>query len=542
MSSSEKSAGVVKLAESGFEIEAAYGPEDVTSPDEDRLARPGAFPFTRHIHPQGYRERPWQPSLYSGFGDAADANRRFHYLLEQGNGRANVAFDLPTQIGYDSDDPAAASDVGRVGVAIDSLRDFEVLLDGIPLERVPVSMNMNSMAPVLVAMLVAVAEQQGAGLDRLTGTISNDPLHEFLARGTWRYETTPSLRLATDVGEFVTRQMPRFYAHNLRGILLHESGASPPVEIGYSFSIARAHIEALLARGLEIDDFAPRISYFLGTGVHFFEEAAKFRAARRVWAKMLRDEYGAKSEASQRLKFTSVATCGSHFAKQLPELNLVRGALGCLAAALGGAQTMLGTTLDEAYDIPTEHAQLLALRTQQLVASETDVTSTADPLGGSYFVESMTDRIEAGIRETIERVEGPYGGVVAGIESGAMAAEMEERAYRIEQEVNDGSRPWIGVNLYRPEADDDHEIQVFEPDQEVMAKRTAGLRELRAERSGREVERALAELVRTAEGDGNVMPAMLAAVKAYATVGEIAAALDPIFGGFGQPLPAVVAQ
>jgi methylmalonyl-CoA mutase, N-terminal domain len=525
-----------KYAESGFEIKATYTAADLGSDDPaEQLGAPGEFPFTRHIYETGYRKRPWQPSLYSGFGDAADANARFRYLLEQGNGRANVAFDLPSQIGYDSDEPRSVADIGRVGVAVDSLRDFEIMFDGIPLDQVPVSMNNNSMAPVMVAMLAAVAERQGVELEKVTGTMSNDILHEFLARGTWRYEVEPSLRLATDVAEFVTRRMPRFYPFNLRSILLHESAASPQQELGFSFAIARAQIDRLLERGLTIDEFAPRISFFFGTGLRFFEEASKFRAARRIWARMLRDEYGSTSERSQRLKFTSVAACGSHMAKQLPELNLVRGALGCLSAALGGAQTMLGTTLDEAYDIPTEHAQLLALRTQQVIAMETDVTSTVDPLGGSYFVEAMTDEIERLTLETMKRVDEAYGGVVEGVSSGAMKDELEARAYDVQRELDSGERPWVAVNVYREE-DDDHELPVFEPDRALAERRAKDLAELRAGRDEAAVAAALDALAAVARTDGNVMPAMVDAVKTYATLGEIAGRLEVAFGSYDQPL------
>jgi methylmalonyl-CoA mutase N-terminal domain/subunit len=523
-----------KTAESGFEILAEYRPED-DAEYAAKLGAPGAFPFTRHIYPTGYRDRPWAPSLYSGFGEAADANQRYRYLLEQGNGRANVAFDLPTQIGLDSDDPVAASEVGRVGVAVDSLRDFEVLLDGIPLDRFPVSLNINSMAPVMLAMLVAVARKQGAPLEKVAGTIANDILHEFVARGTWRYEVEPSMRLATDVAEFVTREMPSFYPFNLRTLLLHESGASPPQEVGFGFAIARANIENLLARGLHIDEFAPKISFFFGTGLHLFEEAAKFRAARRLWATMLRDDYGSDSPRSQKMRFTCVAACGSYFTKQLPELNLVRGTLGCLASALGGAQAMLGTTLDEAYDIPTQHAQLLALRTQQIVAIESDVTSTVDPLGGSYYVEALTDEIERLAREAIQRVEEGYGGVPRAIETAAMKNELEERAYELERQMNTGERRVVGVNVYRPDEDDDQDLQLFAPDEVLAKKRAADLAQLRAERSNDEVRRTLDQLSRVAETDENVMPAMLDAVEAYATLAEVATALERVYGTFRQP-------
>lgn len=527
---------VTKHAESGFEIKRLYTPDDASGRYEEALGEPGAYPFTRHVYPTGYRVRAWQPSLYSGFGDPVDANRRFRYLLAQGNGRANIAVDLPTQIGYDSDHELAEHEVGRVGVALDSLADMEILLDGLPLEEVPVSMNANTMAPVMLAMLVAVARKQGARLDRLTGTLANDILHEYIARGTWRYEVEPSLRLMADTAEFVVREMPRFYPFNVRGLLLHESGASPPQESGFCLAIAREYIERLLRRDLRIDDFAPRISFFFGTGLHLFEEAAKFRATRRVWARMLRDDFGATSPRSQGLRFTCVAGCGSHFTKQTPELNLVRGTLGCLAAALGGAQTMLGTSLDEAYEIPTERTQLLALRTQQIVALESDVASTVDPLGGSYFVESMTEEIERLIEETMARCDNAYGGVVAAVESGAIRAEIEARAYDVQRRIDSGERPWVGVNVHRPEDGDEHEIELWKPDERLLATRLDALARLRKERSAARVEAALAGLARAAQSDANVMPAVLEAVEAYATIGEIASTFERVFGRFREPV------
>ena len=518
-----------RFAESGFEIKAEYTPDDNPGGYEDKLGSPGHFPFTRNIAVDGYRTRPWQPSLYSGFGDAADANRRFRYLLEQGNGRANIAFDLPTQIGYDSDDPEAMHEVGRVGVAVDSLADFEILLSEVPLDKVPLSMNINSMAPVMVAMLVAVAKRQGSDLSQIRGTVANDLLHEYLGRGTWRYPVEPSLRLVTDTAEFVIRTMPKVYPFNLRGVLLHESGAAPDQEIGTSFAIARTYIDRLLARGLTIDEIAPRISFFFGTGLHFFEEAAKFRAARRTWAHMMRDDFGATSDRSLGLRFTCVATCGSYFAKRVPELNLVRGTLGCLGAAMGGAQAMLGTTIDEAYEIPTEHTQMLALRTQQIVALESDVTATVDPLGGSYFVEAMTDEIAERIQQTLTRIDDEYGGVVAGVESGAIQQEIDQRAFRLQQQIDSGERPWVEVNVHRSD-EEESEFEVWTPDMHLLQRRQEALKLLRRDRSQAEVDRSLAVLRAAAEGTENVMPAMIDAVETYATVGEIARTLEGVMG------------
>jgi methylmalonyl-CoA mutase N-terminal domain/subunit len=518
-------------SETGFEVEAVYGPDGDETPAG--LGQPGSYPFTRHIYETGYRKRPWAPSLYSGFGTPEDANQRFRYLLAQGNGRANIATDLPTQIGLDSDDPEAEGEVGRVGVAIDSLADFEVMFDGVPLDQTAVSLNINTVAPVFLAMLVATARRQGVALDRVTGTLANDILHEYIARGTWRYPPDPALRLTADVVEYAAQHMPRFYPFNIRSILLHESGAHPGQEIGFTFAIACRYIDDLLARGLDIDDFAPRMSFFFGVGLKIFEEAAKFRAARRLWASIVRERYHARTESAAKLRLTSVAPCGSHFTAVDPELNLVRGTLGVLAGAMGGVQAMLGTTIDEAYDIPTERTQHLALRSQQIVAIESDICATVDPLGGSYFVEAMTDRIEASAREQMRRLEEP--GVVAAIEAGLPQADLGERAYQVERELLDGSRRIVGVNAY-PARDATAELTLHAADQALHRRRTEDLARLRERRDGRVVQQRLEALTRAATDGDNVMEPMIAAVEAYATLGEISACLDRIFGQFRQPV------
>jgi methylmalonyl-CoA mutase N-terminal domain/subunit len=527
---------VSKVAESGFEIKRVYGPDTVTADQQEKLGEPGAYPFTRHIYPTGYRARSWQPSLYSGFGDPHDANRRFRYLLEQGNGRANIAFDLPTQLGFDCDDPEVADEVGRVGVSISSLADFEALFDGVPLDQIPISMNISSLAPVMVAMLAATASKQGVDLAKIRGTIANDIGHEFVSRGAWIYPVVPSFRLMGDTAEFVIGQMPGFYPFNIRGILLHEQGAAAPQELGYAFAIALSYVEALLDRGLGIDDFAPRISFFFGTGLHVFEEAAKFRAGRRLWAQTMREQYGAQDPRSHMMRFTCVATCGSYFTAQLPELNLVRSTLGVMGAALGGAQAMLGTTMDEAYDIPTEFAQLLALRTQQIVALESDVTSTVDPLGGSYFVEAMTDEIESMSRDVIARVRRGSGGVIGAIEDGTIQLDIESRAYRVKRELDDGSRPWVGVNVHEAGSEQAHDMASWKPDTRVVERRIEALKDVRSQRSSRAVDDALTALTHACRSSASVMPAMIQATEAYATVGEISGVLQEAFGSFLEPV------
>ena len=518
-------------SDTGFEIEQVYEPTDGAP---DGLGRPGEYPFTRHIYATGYRKRPWAPSLYSGFGTPEDANQRFRYLIAQGNGRANIATDLPTQIGLDSDDPDAEGEVGRVGVAIDSLRDFEIMFEGVPLDQTAVSLNINTVAPVFLAMLVATARRQGVALDKVTGTLANDILHEYVARGTWRYPADAALRLTADVAEYAAEHMPRFYPFNIRSILLHESGAHPGQEIGFTFAIAARYLDELIARGMDVDTFAPRLSFFFGMGLHIFEEAAKFRAARRLWASIMRERYGATSESAMKLRLTSVAPCGSHFTAVDPDLNLVRGTLGVLAGALGGVQAMLGTTIDEAYDIPTERTQHLALRTQQIVAIESDVCATADPLGGSYFVESMTDQIEASARKEMERLE-EAGGVVAAIEAGIPQADLGSRAYELERELANGRRKIVGVNVHRAK-DSTSELHLHAAEPALHRRRTEELRELRAKRDGAAVERSLAAVSAAAREGTNVMEPMIAAVEAYATLGEISARLDLVFGEFRQPV------
>lgn len=516
------------FAESGFEIESEYGPR----PDwrfDDALGEAGTFPFTRHVVSEGYRRAPWRPALYSGFGEPADANARFKSLLEHGNGRVSVAFDLPTQLGLDSDHPAANYEVGRVGVAIDSLRDFEVLLDGLPLDEVPITMNMNAMAPVVIAMVASVADQRGVPLEQLRGTISNDILHEVACRGLCIWDLEPSMRLLADTAVFVLREMPNFWAFNVRAALLHEVGASPVQELGISMAIARAYLEAVRERGVPVDKVARRMSLFYASSPKVFEEAAKLRAARRMWATMLRDEYGVTEERAMRLRLTAVACNGSHFTREDPELNLVRSALGVLACALGGVQTMVGTALDEAYEIPSDRAQELALRVQQIIALESDVASTVDPLGGSYFIEEMTDQIEILAQDLLCGLE-ESGGVVAALKDERIQSLIRDRAYEIEQAITSGERPIVGVNVHRTTSDPPP-LKLFAPDGGVGDRRREALDQLRRDRDAESAQRALADLEAAAhQPDEPLMPVIRSAVDAYATVGEISSALSRAFG------------
>lgn len=521
-------------SEIGREISGHYGVGDLEGDSRARIGEPGEFPFTRHIHVSGNRDRPWAPSLYSGFGSAEDTNRRFRFLIQAGNGRANIAADLPTQIGLDSDDPLASGEVGRLGVAIDSLEDFETMFEGVPLDTTPVSMNINSTAPIFLAMLIATAKRQGVDPRKITGTLSNDILHEYVARGTWRYEPSSSLRLMADTAEYAIKNTDAFYPFNIRSILLHESGAHPGQEIGFTFAMACRYVDELIGRGIDIDAAAPRVSFFFGMGLHLLQEVAKFRAARRLWANLIRERYKTDSPSSLKLRVTTVAPCGSHFTAADPELNLVRGTIGVLAGALGGVQAMLGTSLDEAFEIPTEKTQKLALRTQQIVALETDVCATADPLGGSYFIEAMTDQIEQSAVDEMALLGGAEG-VVAAILDGKPQSLLSDRAYRVEQQFASGERPKVGVNVHISD-EPNTSLELHEVDPDLERDRVEALSRLRARRNAAEVEQSLQEVRVAARSNENILPATIRAVEAYATIGEISKAMDDVFGLYQQPV------
>ncbi|MDQ6525240.1 acyl-CoA mutase large subunit family protein [Nocardioides sp. LHD-245] len=510
-----------KYSESGFPIKQTYTAADWSTDPDEALGLPGGYPYTRHVRRAGYTDRPWAPSLYAGFGDPSDANARFQHLLANGNGRVSIAFDLPTQLGMDSDDPRAQHDVGRVGVAIDSLADFEELLEGIPLEQVPVTMNINGMSPVMTAMLTSVARKQGADFAKLRGTVSNDILHEFASRGLYVYDVETSLDWCIETADFVLREMPNFFAFNVRAALLHETGANPAQEIGYSFEIAACYIEALLKRGLEIDQIAPRLSLFFATSQMIFEDAAKLRAARRMWAKRMVEQYGSTDPRSQGLRMTAVACAGSHFTREEPTLNLARSTLGVLGAALGGAQTMVGTAIDEAFEIPTQHTQDLALGVQRIVAKESDVCVTVDPLGGSYFVESLTDATEAAAKACGREVH-EWGGILRALEDQQVQDAMRERAFRIHQEIESGERTVVGRNDMPVEAE---EVDVHHSDETVLPRRVAALEKVRSTRDQATVDAALRKLREVRFGEDPVMEVLVEAVEAYATIGELREAM-----------------
>ena len=503
-----------------------YLPAD--APDAGtRAGRPGEAPFTRGIRAAGYRERLWTMRQYAGYATAAESNRRYRRLLESGQTGLSVAFDLPTQIGYDSDHALAAGEVGRVGVAIDSLEDMETLFRGIALESVSTSMTINATAPILVALYVAAARGQGVPPEKIAGTVQNDILKEYAARGTWIYPPEPSMRLATDLIEWCRRELPRFQPVSVSGYHMREAGCTAAQEVGFTLANGLAYVEWTVARGLPVDKVATRVSFFFNAHRDFLEEVAKFRAARRLWAKLLRDRFGSESPRAQMLRFHT-QTAGSTLTALEPQVNVVRTTLEALAAVLGGTQSLHTNALDEALGLPTEETAELALRTQQVIAFESGVAATADPLGGSWAIETLTDQIEAEALEWIEQVD-RLGGAVEAIRAGFVQARIQEAAYAYQQDVEAGDEVVVGVNRFRREGDLSR-VEPFELDAETEAAQAERVRALRAQRDGARATGALAEVGRVASGGGNLMPAILDAVSALATVGEISDALRAVFG------------
>ena len=530
----KKVENIPKVAtELGEEVEVLYTPADVEIDYLKDLGFPGEYPFTRGIYPGMYRTAPWQMRLYSGYGTAEDTNKRWKFLLASGNMGVACAFDLPTQMGLDSDDPLGEDEVGKVGVAIDSLRDMEILYEGLPLDKIASSFNINAPCAILLAMYVALAERQGVPLSSLQGSLSNDLLCEYVSRGCWVFPPTHSLRLSTDIVEYCAQHMPRFYPFNIRGILLREAGADMAQEIAFTFSNAIAYIEEALKRGLEVDEFAPRLSFFLCSGIQIFEEAAKYRAARRLWARIMKERFKAKKSASLLLRFTGT-TGGSHYRVQEPELNLVRGAYGLLANVLGGGQGMLHPAMDEPFAIPTERTHRLALRTQQICAYETGVTKTVDPLGGSYYVEAMTNQIEEKIVSIMKEIE-ERGGAVKAIEEGYMQREITKEAYRIAREEESGERIVVGSNKFQAE-EEKRELDLHETDPGVLAKQIERLSQVKAKRDNAAVAVALNRLTQAARSEENLIPYIVEAVKTYATLGEILKNMKTVFGVFREPV------
>ena len=512
---------------SGIETRDLYTAADLAGFDEDRdLGRPGEYPFTRGVQPTMYRSRFWTMRQYAGFATAEETNRRFRYLLEQGQTGLSVAFDLPTQMGYDSDAREAEGEVGRVGVPISSLADMAVLVDGLPLGDVSTSMTINATAPILLALYVAAAEGQGVPREKIAGTTQNDILKEYIARGTYIFPPRSSMRLVTDVFEFCAAELPRWNTISISGYHMREAGATAAQELAFTLADAIAYVEAAVARGLDVDDFAGRLSFFFAAWSELFEEVAKFRVARRMWATIMKERFGATDPRSMVCRF-HVQTAGSSLTAQSVDNNVVRTTIQALAAVLGGAQSLHTNSRDEALALPTEEAARLALRTQQIIAHEAGVTETPDPLAGSYYIESLTNELEAAAWAYLDEIES-MGGTLAAIEHGFQQRQIQEAAYRVQRAVESGDQIVVGVNKFRDDEVSTPPLHRIDPDGE--RRQIERVRRVRTERSTEAWTAAMDELERVARADGNLMPSILVAVRAYATVGEISDRLRLTWG------------
>ena len=513
---------------SGIEVRDLYTPADTAGLDETAdLGRPGEYPFTRGVQPTMYRGRLWTMRQYAGFASAAETNRRFHYLLEQGQTGLSVAFDLPTQMGYDSDASWAQGEVGRVGVPISSLADMEVLLAGIPLDEVSTSMTINSTAPILLAMYVAAADRAGVPRDQLSGTVQNDILKEYIARGTWIYPPKPSMRLVTDVFEFGAHHLPRWNTISISGYHMREAGATAAQELAFTLADGIAYVEAALARGLDVDEFAGRLSFFFAAWSELFEEVAKFRAARRMWARIMKERFGASSERSMMCRF-HVQTAGSSLTAKSIDNNVVRTTVQALSAVLGGAQSLHTNARDEALALPTAEAARLALRTQQILAYESGVTETPDPLAGSYYVETLTNQVEAAAWVLLAEIDA-HGGTLPAIEAGFQQRQIQESAYQVQRAIESGDQVVVGLNQFT-DGDSGVSPPLQRIDPEGERRQAEGLEGVRAERDTAAWAVAMARL-RDAAGTGeNVLPPLIEAVKAYATLGEMSDCLRAAWG------------
>jgi methylmalonyl-CoA mutase N-terminal domain/subunit len=496
----------------------------------EELGAPGEFPYTRGIYREMYRSRLWTMRQYAGFGTAEESNRRYRYLLEQGTTGLSVAFDLPTQMGLDSDHPLAAGEVGRVGVAISSLADMEVLFQDIPLQDVSTSMTINATAAILLGLYGLVARRQGADLRKLSGTIQNDILKEYIARGTHIYPPRPAMRIITDIFAWAGREMPEWNTISISGYHIREAGSTAVQELAFTFANAIAYVESAIQAGLTVDSFAPRLSFFFNSHSDFLEEIAKFRAARRIYAQLMRDRFGATDPRSAMLRF-HVQTAGSTLTAQQPDVNIVRTALQAMAAVLGGAQSLHTNSRDEALALPTEESARLALRTQQIVAHETGVTNTADPFGGSANIEELTDSIERGVADYLRRID-EMGGTLRAIESGYIQNEIQNAAYEWQRAVESGERVIVGVNRFQKEGE--HPPVTFRIDPALERAQVERLRQVRASRSASDVAEKLAALEAAARGDANLMPAIIEAAGAHATLGEISDRLRAVFGEYRE--------
>jgi methylmalonyl-CoA mutase N-terminal domain/subunit len=516
---------------SGLPLEQLYTPEHLAAWNtEEQLGYPGEYPFTRGVYPTMYRGRLWTMRQYAGFGTAAESNRRYRYLLAQGQTGLSVAFDLPTQIGLDSDHALAQGEVGKVGVAIDSLEDMETLFDGIPLDRVSTSMTINATAAILLALYVAVAKKQGANLTRLSGTVQNDILKEYIARGTYIYPVRSAMRIVTDIFAWCRAELPNWNTISISGYHIREAGSTADQEVAFTLADAVAYVQAAVDAGQPVDNFAPQLSFFFNAHNDLLEEIAKYRAARRLWARTMRDRFGAKDPRSMMLRFHA-QTAGSSLTAQQPENNLVRVAIQALAAVLGGCQSLHCNALDEALALPTEQAALLALRTQQILAHESGVTNTIDPVAGAYAIESLTNEIERRAGDYIAKIDA-MGGMLRAIESGYVQGEIQKSAYEFQQAVERGEQIVVGVNAFQ--AEEERPIPTLRIDPEIERAQVARLQSLRAKRDTARTQATLAEVERRAGNSENLMPAILAAVEAYATVGEISDAMRRAWGEYRE--------
>ncbi len=522
------------INESGIEIKPVYTAEDLeNSGGAAMVGLPGDYPFTRGIHKEMYRKRPWTMRQYTGFGNPQDTNERFKFLIENGQTGLNVAFDLPSQIGLDSDDDMAIGEIGRVGMAVDSLRDFEVAFDGIDLDNITVSLTINGAAAIMIAMYLAMAEKRGYDISTLRGTAQNDILKEFIGRGTWIFPVQPSIRLVVDTIEYCAQKAPKYSPVSVCGYHIRESGADPAQEIAYGFCITKAYMDLTLERGLGVDEFASRLSFNFNIYGNIFEQVAKFRAGRGLWARIVKEDYGATNPRSMVLRMIAGGG-GSGLTKEQPEVNIVRGAYYALISALSGAQTMALCCYDEAYTIPSEGAQRLSLRTMQLLIEEMGLCDTVDPLAGSYYAETLTNQMRDRMVEIMAEVDAE-GGIIQMVEEGSIQAKVSAQAFQLLKDVESGEFPKVGVNCYQM---DEKEPEVeFHPYQEDDARdQVARLNQLRSERDAAAVEATLAKVIEDAQAQVNVMPAIMAAVKAYATVGELTQALVSVYGRYNEPV------
>ena len=523
------------INESGIEVKPLYTAADVeASGGMEMVGEPGQYPFTRGIHREMYRKQPWTMRQYAGFGNPADTNQRFKYLIANGQTGLNVAFDLPTQIGLDSDDPLAEGEVGRVGMSIDTLRDFEIAFDGIDLKRITVSLTINGAAAILIAMYLAMAEKRGYDLKELRGTAQNDILKEFIGRGTWIYPVEPSIRLVGDTIEYCAEHAPKYSPVSVCGYHIRESGATPAQEMAYAFCIAKAYADDVIRRGLPVDEFAGRLSYNFNIFGNIFEQVCKFRAGRSLWAKIMKEEYGAEKPGSMWLRMIAAGGGGGLTFEQ-PELNIVRGAYYALISALSGTQTMALCSYDEAYTIPTEYSARISLRTMQILIEEMGLTETVDPLAGSFYVETLTNQMRDAMVEIMAETDAE-GGIVKLVTDGTIQSRVSAQAYRMQRAIDSGEFPKVGVNCYRNDEENDHKVEFHPYNEDDARAQVESLERIRVERDNVAVTAALGRLREDAKAGRNVMPALMQAVKAYASVGEMTREMVGVFGRYREPV------